>query len=600
MAYSLEHYRGLQEDVEALGYRRIVAKEDPPIVPTYDRTALFALHMNYGATGAGKTVALCYWGLEKYHIKAPEFGVDGFKVFWIDVLGKGEMASAFAPMPPSHPLFPLCQQIGLSPESYRVEVLRPLIFVRGQPELLYEQPDIVKPFTLALSDISLLEWNCILPSGLSSGQANLISKALKELRDVESASIYDLYVKCEEIISSGEVGYGSHIEQMRDTPTIPLSKSVFSGREAKGLLQKLEVVADTALVQPKFWRGKTVETNIDLERVLKDQKTISVLLIPRYKDLPHLNMGIVNYVLNHIYQLKHPNNSNRIIQPLCIGIPELRTLVPRHIPDRARYYVEPVKNTMLELNSAGTGIGICLIGDTQYFHQIDGEYRANVTSLMIFDLGEEASEKIKEIVRGRYVNNFKEITDDFHLSALKETGTFIYLGHGSGAAEIRRNALVGFFYPRSRGREGESETNFYDLFHRLHPERMRNVGYLYGLLLQINKDCQTRASERMHMVLAEVEKRKPKRKSKEEQKVETDAELLHALEEACQAKTYFEYKELTDILASKLGKSDVQARRYLKQLHKDGFLIVDKSQGRKQMKVIVDKSKVDKLLKEQN
>lgn len=597
-AYDLDFYRSLQSDIETLGYRRIVRENFPPSIPTHSREAIFAHHMDYGSTGAGKTVALGYWGLEKYHLRVPEFGVEGFKLLWIDVLGKGEMACAFAPMPENHPLYPICQEIGLNPESYPVEVLRPLVYIRGQPDLIYEQPDIVKPFTLALSDIALIEWNCLLPSGLSSGQANLLTKALNELEEIETATIYDLYVKCQEVIERGDVGYGSHIAEMKSTPTIPLTKAVFSGREAKGLLQKLEVLADTGLVQPKIWKGKRVKTNLDLAKILTDKKMITVLLVPRYKDLPHLNIGIVNYILNHIYHLKHPNNPNRITQPLCIAIPELRNLVPKHIPERARYYIEPVKNTMLELNSSGAGIGISIIGDTQYFEQIDDEYRANVTSLMIFDLGEEASEKIKELVRGRYVSNFKEITDDYHLSALKDTGTFIYLGHGSSRAEIRKNALVGFWYPRARGKEDETETNFYNLFKRVYPERIVNIGKLYGLILQINKEAQTKASEKMRAILAEKYEKQKRKKSPEQKRLEVELKVLKALSEVCTEKTYFEYAEITNLLVPKLGKSDVQVRRYLKDLNKQGFLIIDASQGRKRKKVIVDKEKILGTLKE--
>lgn len=596
MAYSLDFYTELQNDVEQLGYKRIVRQSFPPTIPTRSREAIFAHHDNYSSTGKGKTVALCSWAIDKYLLKVPEFGIDGFKILWIDVLGKGEMACCFYPMDDKHPLYPICQEVGLNPESYPVEVLRPLVFVRGQPDLVYEQPDIVKPFTLALPNIALLEWSCLLPSGLSSGQANLLSKALNELEDIENATIYDLYVTVQGIIERGDIGYGSHIEQMKGTPTIPLSKATFSGREASGLLQKLEVISDTGLVQPLKWKGKGVATNLNVTKLLKDQKTITVLLVPRYKDLPHLNIGIVNYILNHVFHLKHPNTPNRITQPLCIAVPELRNLIPKHIPERARYYIEPVKNTMLELNSSGAGIGISLIGDTQWPEQIDDEYRANVNSVFIFDLGEEAGEKIRELVKNRYVSNFKEITDDYHLSALKDVGTFIYLGYGNTYAEIRKNALVGFWYPRSRGKEGETETNFYDLFKQVYPNRMRSIGELYGLILQINIEAQGKASDRMRTILAE--KQKKEKKTPEQRQVEADLAILKAVDELCTEKTYFEYSEITNLLASKLDKSDVQTRRYLKDLNKSGYLIIDTSQGRKQKRVIVDRDKVQKALKE--
>jgi hypothetical protein len=450
LSYPADFYVGLDRDKARLGYQRIVHGAEPPELLTNSREAIFAHHNGYGATGTGKTVQTSYVTLEKYHTDAPQFGVKGFKIFEFDILGKGELACCFQPIDESHPLYGPCQEIGLEPESYPVEVLRPLIFVRGEPDLLYEQPEIVKPFTIALSDISLVEWGTLCKGGLSPGQSNLLSKALKELSNIDSASMYDLYVKCQEIIESGAIGYGSHIEQMRGTPTIPLTKSVYSMREGKFLLQKLETLSDTGLIQPKLWKGKPVSTNIDLPDILCDQKTISVLIIPKYKDLPHLNYGIINYFLNHIYHLKSPNNPERVTQPVCLVIPELRNFVPKTIDATQRYFVEPVKATLIDIVSAGAGMGICLVGDTQFFEQIDDDYRANVRSVAIFDLGEEAAEKIRELVKNRYVSNFKEITDSRHLSALKDIGTFIYLGYGATRAEIHKNAVVGFWYPRSR------------------------------------------------------------------------------------------------------------------------------------------------------
>lgn len=597
MSYPDTFYTGLQSDLAKLGYQRIVKQAIPPALPANSREAIFSHHNHYGGTGTGKTVAICYVTLEKYLLKAPKFGVNGFKIFEIDLLGKGELACCFHPIDSSHPLYEACQDIGLEPESYPVEILRPLVYIRGQPDLLYEQPDIVKPFTLALSDISLVEWGTLLPGGLSPGQSNLLSKALKELEDIVSASIYDLYVKCQEIVESGNVGYGTHVEQMRNAPLIPLTKAVFSGREGKGLLQKLEVIIDTGLIQPKFWKGKLVATNINLAKVLSDQKTISVLMIPKYRDLPHLNFGIINYFLNHIYYLKNPNNPSRVTQPLCIVIPELRNLVPKHIPKTNRYFIEPVKATLLDINSGGAGMGICLVGDTQSFEQISDEYRTNVRSVFIFDLGEEAAEKIKELVKNRYVSNFKEITDNYHLSALKDIGTFIYLGYGMTRAEIHKNAVVGFWYPRSRGKAGESETNYYTLFKRVHPpDRVVNIGELYSKILEINVDRQTLASQNMHMILKKQEKLK--KKSKLKKKLDFKIGLLDAVHTVCeQEKTSnFGYSQITGLLASLLGKSDVQTHRYLKRLADEGLLIIDDSQGFKNKKVLVYRSNVKKRL----
>ena len=591
-------YSGYRRDIEALGYRRIIKESIPPSLPTHSREACMSQTMLYGQTGSGKTIGGIYFSLEKYHLHIPQFGIKGFKVFGIDIYGKGELCCTFQPIDDSHPLYGVCQEIGLKPESYPVQVLRPLVYIREKPDLRYQQPSIVRPFTLALSELTLQEWNCLLPNGLSPGQLNLHDTTLKECHEtLETTTMYDLFVKAQEIIERGDVGYGSHIKGMEKTDTIPLSRKIFSGREAQGLLQKYQAITDTGLIQPEKYKGKLVSTNLNLKKILSNQKTITVLYAPDYQDLPHLNIGIVNYLLNHILHLKNPNNPSRVTTPICLHIPELKGLCPKHIPEKKRYFIEPVKNTLLNLVSMGAGVGISITGDTQFFESIPDEYRANVTTTFIYSLGEESGEKIKELVKNRYVSNFKEITDNYHLSALNNIGTFIYLGHGSTRAEIRRNAIVSFFYPRTRGKATETETNWYDLFRRFHPKKMKDIGSLYGLILQINMDAQSRASVRMCEILAETEQKKRKQ-TPEEKRLEVELKVLKALSKVCEEKTYFEYAEITEKLVPLLHKSDVQVRRYLKQLGEGGYLIIDATQGRKRKKVTVDREKVEKALKE--
>lgn len=569
----------------------------PPEIARSSRNAVLAHHMHYGSTGKGKTVALCYWTLKKYNLKAPKFGIpNGFKILWIDIIGKGEMACAFLPMDKNHTMYPVLKRAGIKPESYPVQVLRPLVFIRGKPDLVYEQPSIVVPFTLALSDLTITEWKTLLPGGLSNGQTNLLSKALSEIKNKKTASVHDLIVKCQKIITEEEVGYSSNLPGQKKTKSIKYVKGVFSGREAKGLLQKLEVLANTGLVQPEVWDGKPVATNLDLISILKDKKTISVLFVPRYKDLPHLHLSVVNYFLNHIYYLKHPNTQNRIQQPLCIVIPELRLCVPKGVSGADRYFVEPLKSTLLEINSSGAGMGISLIGDTQFYEQIDNSFRVNVTSQFIFDMGEKAAEKIREILKNRYVTNLKEITEPQILGRLKETGTFIYLSADSIRAEIRKNAVVPFWYPRSRGKRGESETNFYDLFKSSFPSRMVDIRKLYNLLIQISQSTQTKASEMMDRLIAAKERKKVK--TKHRKKVQSCLSILERLAEVSDEESLFNYSDLVKDLCKSAGKSRSQISRDLRKIERNGFLFIDDSTGTRKKKVILYSDKIKEALEE--
>lgn len=542
-------------------------------------------------------------------MRAPKYGVYGFKIIWLDSL-KAELACAFHPMTEDHPLYQVVEGLGLDPESYPVEVLRPLVFMRGQPDLLYEQPDVLRPFTLALSDLSLLEWIALFPGGLSPGQLNLHDKALKEVHDeIETVTMHDLYVKVQEIVERGTVGYGTHIKGMEKTPTIPMSKRVFGAREAQGLLQKYTVLMDTSLIMPKIWKGQPVSTNLDLGAVMEDQETLSVFYLAPYKELPHLNYGVINYILSHILDLKSPNNPERVTSPVCLAFPELKNFCPKHIPDRARYYVEPVKNTMLTLVSQGAGLGISVDSDSQFFDQVPDEYRTNVNVSFVFDLGEEAGEKIRELVKNRTVSNFKEITDEHHLSALRDAGTFIYLGYGETRAEIRRGAVVSFWYPRARTGEQETETNFYDLFQRNYPDRMVNLFPAYTKLMQINMDAQRVAAKEMITFLDGKEKENAeKRKGWRAKADETMRMLGKALQVLAENDgltvqytptitklTYYQPEGHSEPL---LNMSVNNVRMLLRKAENQGLCFVDKSPKRGQWKLIINKARIDEFLAE--
>jgi len=340
--------------------------------------------------------------------------------------------------------------------------------------------------------------------------------------------------------------------------------------------------------------------------MLEDKRTITCVYIPQYKDLPHLNYGIINYILNHIVHLKSPNNPERTKTPVCLSVPELREFCPRHIPDRKRYFIEPLKNTFLSLVSVGAGIGISVVADTQVYRQIPEEYRTNVTTTFIFDLGENAGDEIRDIVKGRFVSNFKQITDDYHLSSLKQIGTFIYLEHGKSRAEIRRNALVGFWYPRARTTEGETETNYYDLFLRNYPDRVVNIFGLYAMLKEINMAAQERAAEEMDQILSEEKEKKQKtRVRKGDEALDSMVAALSDL--GTQKGLHLEWGPTVETLqyyqpegAEKpvLNFSRNHILNLLKKAGAAGYLFIDKSKGRGKWKLILNQDRIERRIEE--
>lgn len=122
-----------------------------------------------------------YYMFEGYSsLHRPEFGVpNGMKIVVLDPLGKGEFAYASIPMDPRHPLYAKLIELGGRPEHYPVEIYRPLVFTDRQPYLQYKQPNVVKPFTIALEDLSMQDWTGLI--GLTPSQTRLHDAIIKEV-----------------------------------------------------------------------------------------------------------------------------------------------------------------------------------------------------------------------------------------------------------------------------------------------------------------------------------------------------------------------------------------------------------------------------------
>jgi len=189
----------------------------------------------------------------------------------------------------------------------------------------------------------------------------------------------------------------------------------------------------------------------------------------------------------------------------------------------------------------------------------------------------------------------KEITTPKSLSVLKETGTFIYLGAHSTEAEIRKNALICFWYPRSRGLHGESETNFYDLFKQIYPKRMVNIRALYYGLVQIIQATQVSAANIMDDILEmRDEDQETKKRKKKTANYLVSLERLLVLAED---KTLFEFKDLVKDLVKCTGKSRSQISREVQKMEKAGFLFVDDSDGPKRKKITLSPEIIREALK---
>ena len=300
--------------------------------------------------------------------------------------------------------------------------------------------------------------NCFLapPTPSQERLHDAVLKALRARPDWEETTIDDLYATAQGMLGSRRIGFSRHIEGMEEAESIPLASHTYSSREAAGLLQRYEKLMDLGLIMPAKWKGKPVETNLDIRAMLEREVKwevggkrrelwpISAFLLPDVSDAPFLNYALANYVLTRIFWMKHTNNRNRVKIPLTIVIPEASKSVPKEIRDKdKRHSIDPLKSTIIRLAQQAPGMGIQLSVDSQRPRDLDEAFRDTNANLKIFDLGEEAAEVIRELLRGRYVSNYKEITDENSrfLTALRERGTFVHIGVGSTYAELASGCI---------------------------------------------------------------------------------------------------------------------------------------------------------------
>mgnify|MGYP001609666813 CR=1 FL=1 len=532
MGYSRTFYTEHVRHQEAVAREKRIIQDYPPSLPSDTRELLFSPEAAYGVPGAGKSVSLAFYAIERFaNLHKPELGVPrGMKIVWIDLLGKGEMACASISIDQKHPLFKKYTALGGVPQEYPVQVFRPLVFVNGKPYLEYSQPKVVVPFTIALQDLTAEDWKIFLAPPTPS-QERLHDSVLKDLRakpDWPEVTLDDLYATAQGMLGSRRPGFSRHIEGLETADSIPLASHTYSSREAAGLLQRYEKLMDLSIIMPEEWKGKPVETNLDVRLMLeqevkwkvgKEEKglwPITVFLLPDVEDAPFLNYALANYVLTQIFWMKHPNYRNRVGVPISVVIPEASRCIPREIHDKPkRHFIEPLKNTVLRLAQQAPGFGIQLSVDAQRPMDLADAFRDTNANLRLFDLGEGAAETIRELLRNRYVSNYKEITDENSrfLTALREPGTFIHLGMGNSYAELSSNCLIGFWYPQASGASGESETSFYQLYARYKPDAWMDIGHMYATLIAVNSESQNRAAAAMHEMLDKEEEDKASKKA---------------------------------------------------------------------------------------
>ena len=451
--------------------------------------------------------------LERYmNIQRPELGVpNGLKIVCLDLQGSEDYCTVDLPMTPDHPLYPRLTALGGCPEQYPLEIYRPLVFTGGLPNLLYKQPNVVKPFTICLQDLTVEDWRVFL-SDLTPAQSRLHDAVLREAQarpNWSEITLDDLYVIAQTLMSNRRMSFSRNIKGMKNAEPIPLASYTYSSREAAGLLQHYEKLMDLSVIMPEQWNGKLVETNLNMRSILEKEVTweigkkerslwpISVFLLPDVANVPFLNYAIANYVLTRLFWMKAVNNAARTIVPVSLALLEATRFAPRLVIDKSqRQYIEPVRSTVLKIAQQGSAFGIHLSTDTSSPMDVHEGLLDTIEEMKIFDLGSDMAYMLQNLLRGHYLDNYGEITDENSrlLTSLRDLETYLHIGIGSVRGELGRGAICGVWYPRV----AQLQASFYEL----HKEYGKlgdwtDIRDLYAMVKTINTDSQKRAADTM-------------------------------------------------------------------------------------------------------
>lgn len=445
-------YTAEAELLATAGRRTSFSETDPPILWSEETPDLYlANKVLIGNPGQGKTQTLGYI-ITEMPTRIPSLGIQKVKKIVLDSGERCELGCAFAPMGPDHPLYNKLRAQGRQPKGFKVEVMVPLTFSQREPDLFGRQPDIVRPFTLALDSLMMTDWFELLGIGQNRGQRRLhesvISKMISE-RKLSTVTVAELSAVAEEISNDK--------------------------RSLDGLQNAYDSLHESGLVLPRDYFGKPTPF-LDMRRIVDDTETITLFHIAPNDQDKARHAHLFHIIIASVRRLKRMTNVDHVKHPIIIGIPEIANMAKKKVTEQERDYMDPLKDIIFQMFRTGMGNGIGLVADTQFLkgeHGLDAIIENTSNAIGIFDIGRKA---IKEQLSQRSVKNRWEFSDEV-LSQLKKQGRFIWIGPGSAEAEMRAGSIPAFHYPRVKMGRHQSSFSYRELFEKLFPYYLNEARY---------------------------------------------------------------------------------------------------------------------------
>ena len=451
-----------------------------------------------GDTGKGKGVLGAFILTE--FLDRPPTALGKVKVVAFDTIGRMELGCAGVKMRPENPLYRyLVNQRndlpdgeeerfedpdgtthpGVNPRAYKVEVRTPLSWFFDKPALEYSQPEIVKPYVLAIDDLLSTDWSAML--GLSEDHrasflhGEVIKRGIRE-GWLATATAERLAAEADALTRRKRKG----------------ERRLYTQKQMQTLGNLYGRLGAERIVMPKHpaWDAERELPWLDMKATLEDAETITVFPLD-FAVSKSQAAHLMAVLLNRIKNLKDKNNPHRVQNPVVIYVPDASTVAPPSFNATDERFMKPMKELLLWFASKGTGSQICLITDMQMFGDVDDGITGKATTLAVF---KSERDEIQKAFRNLSVENKDEMLEQETLRRLERPGTFLLKTPGDPEVRLVFGAIPRFEYPR-HALGNLSDFSYVDLWRMTypkssHPERWHDIQPLYKLVEGVRKNAE--------------------------------------------------------------------------------------------------------------
>lgn len=318
----------------------------------------------------------------------------------------------------------------VSPRSYPTELLYPVS--NNLPDRL---PNPSRPFTIGVSDINEEDLVAILGSGKATDSAKIIFKYLRK-RVNENTTPEDF------------LNYlGLAYKDIDDTDKIKLSH--FGVKKLKEFF--------TSLMSEGLLSSKKAETSIDIRSLIRDRKTISVLIL---RHIPESYWGfLVHFFLKHISNTLvgiGDKKGRRLNIPVTLTMNEIPDLLDED--DEKGSAGNAISKMISKIAKQSRTFDIFMLLDTQLPQQLP-DIKETMKRIYVYNSSRAAVEKAMEIIG--VSTRTGEITSDDLLIIPRLSPGWYYL--------FDRDEGVGLYKQVwTRSRTYEDGEDFYQIYDKIY------------------------------------------------------------------------------------------------------------------------------------